>query len=308
MDTNISHKDGRRLGPWTALLVLTVLLFFVPTAVLAATYELSQDCAVALVGSEHTVTATLTDNGGNPVPSTVIFWVHDTAVPTGENDLFDWQYPVPVVDGVAQFTTYARSAPGEDSIKLMDGSTFGPVDDSVPLMQTTWTSDEQDAGLQACMGSSEPSTQIVQLGGRGKLNINSRWKWGTMRIMVCSDGDGELDLYTVDPESVTLAGVAPVKSIYKDSKLCPGGQDGYVDLTFFFKDRDMIKAVEESVGDEELADGDTVELEFSGTLQDGTAIEGTYVLEIINKNKHRKHHVHKTFKCKSHGKKLGHKK
>jgi hypothetical protein len=296
MNTNTSNKDGRRLGPWTALLVLTVLLFFVPTAVLAATYGLSQDCAVALVGSEHTITATLTDNGGNPVPSTVIFWVHDTGDQSGANDLFDWEHPVPVVDGVAQFTTYIRSAPGEDSIKLMDGSTFGPVDDSVPLMQTTWTSDADDPGLQACMGSSEPSTEIVQLGGRGKLNINSRWKWGTMSIMVCSDG--ELDLYTVVPESVTLAGVAPVKSIYKDRKLCPGGQDGYVDLTLMFKNRDMVKAVEESVGDEELADGDTVELEFSGTLDDGTAIEGTYALEIINKNKHRKHNAHKTFKCK----------
>ena len=72
-----------------------------------------------------------------------------------------------------------------------------------------------------------------------------------------------------------------------------------MDLTFFFKDRDMLKAVEESVGDEELADGDTVELEFSGALDDGTAIEGTYVLEIINKNKHRKHNVHKIFKCKN---------
>jgi hypothetical protein len=167
---------------------------------------------------------------------------------------------------------------------------------TVASTETTWTSDQQDPGLQACMGPSEPPTQVVQLGGRGKLNINSRWKWGTMSIMVCSDG--ELDLYSVVPESVTLAGVAPVKSIFKDRKLCPGGQDGLVDLTFIFKDRDMVKAVEESVGDQELADGDQVELELSGSLEDGTAIEGTYVLEIINKNKHRKHNIHKTFKCK----------
>ena len=285
MNTNINHKGGRRFAPWTALLVLTVLLLFVPAAVLAVTYEASQDCAVALVGSEHTITATVTDDNGNPATGvSVAFWVY------GANSFFT-DPPVPVENGVAQYT-YPGSSAGVDTIEILDGFSYI----TVTTIETTWTSDQQDPGLQACMESSEPSTQIVQLGGRGKLNINSRWKWGTMSIMVCSDG--ELDLYTVDPDSVTLAGLAPVKSIYKDRKVCPGGQDGLVDLTFMFKERDMVKAVEESVGDEELADGDTVELEFSGSLEDGTAIEGTYVLEIINKNKHRKHNVHKIFKCK----------
>ena len=286
MDTNTSHKDGRRFGPWTALLVLFVLLFFVPAAVLAVTYEASQDCAVALVGSDHTVTVTVTDDNGNPATGgSVAFWVHG-----GAQEFFT-DPPVQIVDGVAQFT-YASTGAGEDTVEILDGFTYG----TVATMTTTWTNDAQDPGLLACMGPSEPPTQVVQLGGRAKLNINSRWKWGTMSIMVCSDG--ELDLYTVVPETVTLAGVAPVKWIYKDRKLCPGGQDGYVDLTFMFKDRDMVKALEESVG-EELADGDQVELELSGSLDDGTAIEGTYVLEIINKNKHRKHNIHKTFKCKN---------
>ena len=288
MNTNISNKKGRTFGPWTALLVLTVLLFFVPAAVLAATYVSSQDCAVALVGSEHTVTVTVTDDNGNPASGSLVFWVY------GANNFYD--PPVNIVNGVAQYT-YVGSAAGTDTIEIDDGLTYLPVTNPPTTIQTTWTTDPQDPGLQACMGSSEPSTQIVQLGGRGKLNINSRWQWGTMSVMVCSDGDGGLDLYAVDPDSVTLAGVAPVKSIYKDRKLCPGGQDGYVDLTLMFKNRDMVKAVVESVG-EELADGDLVELELSGTLDNGTAIEGTYELEIINKNKHRKHNIHKIFKCK----------
>ena len=285
MDTNTSHKDGRRFGPWTALLVLFVLLFFVPAAVLAVTYEPSQDCAVALVDSDHTITVTVTDDNGEPATSglSVGFYVLGDTNP----EIFEF---VPVENGIVEFT-YTRSAAGSDTIYLLDD-----LWNTVTTTETTWTSDDQDPGYQACMGPSEPATQIVQLGGRGKLNVNSRWKWGTMSIMVCSDG--ELDLYTVVPDSVTLAGVAPVKWIYKDMKLCPGGQDGYVDLTFMFKDRDMVKALEESVG-EELADGDQVELEFSGSLDDDTAIEGTYVLEIINKNKHRKHNIHKTFKCKN---------
>ena len=284
MNTNISHKDGRRLGPWTALLVLTVLLFFVPAAVLAVTYVPSQDCAVALVGSEHTITVTVTDDNGE-LPTSVGFYIIGETNP----EIIEF---APVENGVAQFT-YTRSAADVDTIYLFDED-WNVFDDTTT---TTWTSDEEDPGLQACMGPSEPPTQTVQVGGRGKLNVN-RWKWGTMSIMVCSDGDGGLDLYTVVPESVTLAGVAPVKWMYKDMELCPGGQDGYVDLTFMFKDRDMVKALEESVG-EELADGDEVELELSGSLDDGTPIEGTYVLEIINKNKHRKHNIHKTFKCKN---------
>ena len=294
MNININNKGGRKFAPWTALLILGLLgaiVLAAPTVALAQiTGELSQECDFALIGSEHTITATVAEGGAPGASEPVLFYSTDS-----EN--YGKYMLVPNFDenGRAEFT-YTVGSVGHVDISLIwvkqDGS-FDWV--KLNTISTSWTDDDQDPALLACMGpSSEPvqSTQTLQVGGRGKLNVNKR---GAMSIMVCSDG--ELDLHTVVPETVTLADVAPVKWFYKDRKFCPGGQDGFVDLTFMFKNRDMVKALEESVG-EELADGDQVELELSGSLNDGTAIEGTYELEIINKNKHRKHHVHKIFKCK----------
>ena len=290
MNININNKGGRRFAPWTASLVLALfaaVIFLIPSTLLAQTYELSQQCATALVGTEHIITATVTD-GDNPLSGKSVAF----QITSGPNfGPFVWLTTGD--DGTAEFKYTGEGGVGEDRISLLDSMFMIKANST-----TSWTDDDQDPVLLACLGSpTEPvqSTQTVHVGGRGKLNVN-KWKWGAMSIMVCSDG--ELDLHTVVPESVTLAGVAPVKWMYKDMELCPGGQDGYVDLTFMFKDRDMVKALEESVG-EELADGDEVELELSGSLDDGTPIEGTYVLEIINKNKHRKHNIHKTFKCKN---------
>ena len=128
MNTNISNKKGRTFGPWTALLVLTVLLFFVPAAVLAATYVPSQDCAVALVGSEHTVTVTVTDDNGNPASGSLVFWVY------GANNFYD--PPVNIVNGVAQYT-YVGSAAGTDTIEIDDGLTYLPVTNPPTTIQTT---------------------------------------------------------------------------------------------------------------------------------------------------------------------------
>ena len=101
-------------------------------------------------------------------------------------------------------------------------------------------------------------------------------KKGSMRIMICSDG--ELDLYSVDPETVTLAGVTPES--WK-----------YMDLVFKFKNKKIVEALEGLLAGE-LEDGlKDVPLTLAGSLDDGTALEGTYLVDIINKSK-------KARKCK----------
>ena len=280
MNTNINHKGGRRFAPWTALLVLTVLLLFVPAAVLAVTYEASQDCAVALVGSEHTITATVTDDNGNPATGvSVAFWVY------GANSFFT-DPPVPVENGVAQYT-YPGSSAGVDTIEILDGFSYI----TVTTIETTWTDDPQDSALLACGGSSSPS---VVVGGRVTLNAKKK---GALRIALCSvDG---LDVTNVDLKSVQLVGVAPWHSHYKDSSLCPGGKDGVSDLVLKFKNRKVVEALEASLG--ELENGQEVDLTLTGSLSDGTVLDGVWqaVIKKEGKSHWKKHKQEKKHKEKS---------
>jgi len=283
MNSNINNRGGRRFATWTALIVLTVLLFFAPSAVLAANYEVSQECPVALVGSEHTVTVTVTDDNGDPatgVPSVAV-WIY------GTNGV--WDDSVPVENGVAQLT-YTGTGEGVDTVEILDAVSYI----TVATMETTWKSDPQDPELLACAGSSAPS---VVVGGRVILAAK---KWVAFRIALCSvDG---LDVTNVDRESVKLAGVAPWHSHYKDSSLCPDGKDGVRDLVFKFKSLEIVEALENSLG--EFEDGDPVDLALTGSLKDGTTFEGEWQAVIKKedkrhwKKKHKKEKNHKEKKCK----------
>lgn len=283
MNSHTNNRGGRRFATWTALIVLTVLLFFAPSAVFAQNYEASQECPVALVGSDHTVTVTVTDGNGDPATSVtkVAVWVY------GTNGVYE--DPVPVENGVAQFTY--TGIEGVDTIEILDASWI-----TVATLTTTWTNDLNNSELLACAGSSAPS---VVVGGRVTLNAKKR---GALTIALCAvDG---LDVTNVDLKSIELAGVAPWHSKYKDSSLCPGGKDGVVDLVLKFKNREVVEALESS--GEELEDGQPVELALTGSLQDGTVLDGVWEAEIKKegkwhwKNKHKEEKKHKEKKDKKH--------
>ena len=275
MKADTFHKQARRLAPLAALCVLsliTAMVFAVPSAVFAQiTAELSQECDFALAGGEgHTITAKVT-----PADATELFFcslnplcAQSSAASLDENGIATFSYSLespqtdPVMIGLFNFDAYLAGTP-------------------IATIATTWTANAED--LLSCM---EPSSQTVNVGGRGKLNVKKK---GSMRIMICSDG--ELDLYSVDPETVTLAGVTPESWKYKDRKFCPGGKDGFVDLVFKFKNKKIVEALEGLLAGE-LEDGlKDVPLTLAGSLDDGTALEGTYLVDIINKSK-------KARKCK----------
>lgn len=284
------HKFNRRdsrFASWTALIVLTVLLFFAPSAVLAATYEASQECPVALVGSEHTITVTVTADGGDPPATTLLFWIHGA-----NNPPFDPDHPADVENGVAQYT-YTGSGEGEDTVEILHGGSWVTVD----TIKTTWTSDPQNPDLLACAGSSSESVVVG-----GLITLNAKKKH-VFRIALCSiDG---LDVTNVDLETVQLVGVAPCRSYYKDSSLCPDGKDGVKDLVFKFKNKEIVEALENSLG--ELEDGQEVALALTGSLKDGTALEGEWQAVIKKEGKrhwwekkHKKVKKHKVKKAKKH--------
>ena len=266
------NRRDRRFAPWTALCVLgliAAMVFAVPSVVFAQTYDFSQDCEMALVGTPHTIRVKVTDSsdtsfgfwfgGGGPNAGTI---VAPTIVPDAVTGEFEY--------------TYTSTGVGIDELGLIN-QWYLPL----ATVYTTWTDNEADL----CSQSKSPG---VTVGGRITLNAKKK---GALKIAVCAvDG---LEANTVDPETVQLAGVEPWRSKQKDSRLCPDGKDGVVDLVLKFKNRDVVKALEDSLG--ELADGQEVVLPLTGSLKDGTTFEGEWEAVIKKKGKrhHKKKHHHK---------------
>jgi len=270
-------RQDRTWAPWAALCVLSLvaaMVFALPSVVFAQTYELSQDCDFALIETEHTITATVTD-GGVPIAGEPLFYMV-----FGTNGKFA---PTPIgttnEDGIAEFNITGSSV-GLSTIKLVPPP---PGTISLAEIDMNWTDNEADL----CSESKSPG---VTVGSRVTLNAKKK---GALKIAVCAVDGHEVS--NVDLESVQLVGVAPWRSKQKDSRLCPDGKDGVLDLVLKFKNRDVIKALEEVRG-EELEDGDPVDLALTGSLNDKTPFEHVWQAVIKKKGKRhgkKKHHQKK---------------
>jgi hypothetical protein len=277
------NKRDTRFAPWAALCVLgliAAMVFAVPSVVFAQTYEFSQDCETALVETEHTIRVKVTDStdtsfgfwfgGGGPNAGKI---VAPTFVPDAATGEFEY--------------TYTSTDVGTDELGLINQW-------YLPLATTfvTWTDNEADL----CS-----SSQSVLVGGR--LTLNPKKK-GALKIAVCAT-DG-LDVSNVAPTTVLLAGVEPFHWKQKDSRLCPDGKDGVKDLVLKFKNRDVVKALEDSNG--ELADNQEVELALTGSMDDGTTFDGVWKAEIKKKGKKHEKKNHHQKKDKKEKKDKGSKK
>jgi hypothetical protein len=263
MKTYKFNRQDRTWAPWAALCVLSLvaaMVFALPSVVFAQiTGELSQDCDFALINTEQVITATVTENG---VPGATVLVGFISTIPYNK-------YFAPAsfdANGIATFPYQA------DSVGQVEMSLFW-IDKSnnnqwvyLDTITTNWTADEANL----CS-----SSQPVDVGGRLTLNAKKR---GALKIAVCAvDG---LDVNNVNLDKVYLAGVAPWHSKQKDSRLCPGGKNGVVDLVLKFKNREVVEAL-----GPDLEDGDEVDLVLTGELNDGTLIEGTWTAEIKKKGK-----------------------
>jgi hypothetical protein len=116
------------------------------------------------------------------------------------------------------------------------------------------------------------------------LNVKSK---GVFDVAVL--GSYDFDVRDIDVSTITLEGVAPIRSRCKDEtgpvvagqecECSPKKKDGFLDLTMKF-DTEQIAAV---LG--EVSDGDRWTLTLTGTLQDGTEINGSDCIEIKKKCK-----------------------
>lgn len=101
-------------------------------------------------------------------------------------------------------------------------------------------------------------------------------------------GSAGFDVFAVDPASIRLMGVAPLRSSYEDVAMpvsagaaacecTQQGPDGFLDLSLKFDAQQVIAALGE------VNDGDILELTLTATLDDGTQITGKDCVRIISK-------------------------
>jgi hypothetical protein len=267
MNTNINSKGRKRFVPWTAVVsLLAAIVLVAPTVVFAQiTGQLSQDCDFALIGTEHTITATVTEDGAPGASGLVYFNSSDNkyfgVASFDENGVATFPGPDDPpyqVDSVGQLTITLFAMDSNYNLAILDTIT------------TSWTDDE----AKLC-SEDPPAAASVTVGGRITLNAK---KNGTFSIALCSvDG---LEVKDVDLKTVRLAGVAPWHWKYKDSRLCPDGKDGSKDLVFKFKNREVVKALMKN-NQVELADDKAVDLVLTGSMKDGTSFDGKWEAVIL---------------------------
>ncbi len=118
------------------------------------------------------------------------------------------------------------------------------------------------------------------------LNVKSK---GVFPVAIL--GTVDFDVLNVDPASVRLEGVAPLRSaledvatpfigVIDDALDCTDeGPDGFDDLTLKFRTQDVVTALGA------VSDGDVLILELTGNLTDGSTIGGEDVVVILKKGK-----------------------
>jgi hypothetical protein len=247
------------------------MVFALPSVVFAQTYtyELSQDCETAKVGTDHTITVEVTDESGAPVADVSLWY----SVQAGPNFPIRGPIELPTNEyGITEFTYTGGSTSGTDNIWLIPPpwTGFG----TLATISTEWTAED------LCLAPN------VQVGGKVTLNAKKK---GALKIAVCGTKDFEVS--NVEPESVLLAGVAPWRWKQKDSK----------DLVFKFKNREVVEAL-----GPDLEDTDKVTLALTGNLYDKTAFGGEWTAVI--KKKGKRHGKNEQYQGHSNGRGKGPKK
>jgi hypothetical protein len=114
-------------------------------------------------------------------------------------------------------------------------------------------------------------------------------------IPVAILGTADFDVTLIDPVSVTLNGIAPLRSSFEDvatpfvplvgeegAEACHAlGPDGYMDLGLKFDTQAFVASLAE------VNDRDTIPVVLMGTLQDGTQIQGEDVILILKPGKNK---------------------
>jgi hypothetical protein len=120
--------------------------------------------------------------------------------------------------------------------------------------------------------TSKPVSIDIKPGSdKNPLNVKEN---GVLPVAIL--GTENFEVFTIDPASIKLNGVAPIRSSYEDVS---SPSDKILDLVLKFNVQDIVA----KLGD--VKDGDVVELTLTGELSEGTSIQGKDSITIISKGK-----------------------
>ncbi len=125
--------------------------------------------------------------------------------------------------------------------------------------------------------------------------VNTK-KQGVLPVAVL--GTADFDVETIDPETITIEGVSPIRYDYEDvgtpvdpvlgkksqNECTEASADGYLDLTLKFDTQAILDALEARLV-RELTDHEALSLTLSGSTFDGVSIRGEDVVLILNKER-----------------------
>jgi hypothetical protein len=152
---------------------------------------------------------------------------------------------------------------------------------------------------QFTFGTAGPTLVAFDIKPQGCPNTWNIMSQGVLPAAIL--GSQGFDVTTVDPESIRLAGVAPLQSAIEDvaapyepysgktkaSDCTAQGPDGHNDLLLKFDSSALLTAIQETLGREPL-DGEVLTLVLTGSLKEaagGAGIQGEDVVVIIKKGK-----------------------
>jgi hypothetical protein len=108
------------------------------------------------------------------------------------------------------------------------------------------------------------------------ININSK---GVTPVVIA--GKEDFDVTMIDPDTIELQGISPVRSAIEDVTYCNSVKpDGFLDLTLKFNTEKLVEAMGAAPTEEGSAE---IFLQLTGNLFDGTPIQGEDMVSVKGK-------------------------
>lgn len=144
--------------------------------------------------------------------------------------------------------------------------------------------------FESCYGHMAVDVDIKPGSCQNPINANGSTSASSALVPVAVLGTEEFDAGSIDPLSITLAGVSPVRHAIEDvgmpvdrsedSCACnENGPDGYDDLTLKFRRSELIAALSG------LPRSPETKISLTGVLFDSTAIEGYDCVKLLNESR-----------------------